>query len=221
MGKVGSSSIYHPLKKKYAGVVVHTHQFNQQAWYWEVRQLHKLFYNNQLTKFKIISLIREPIGRNVSEFFHRMIDYAGIDPEHEELSSAELLERFLKNLDHDFALNWFDDNFKRHFAIDVYKNKFPEIGYSKFVNNGVEILIMKHDIPDKKKEDLINEFVDVTEFKVEQRNVGEAKAYRLMYKQFKTEVKLPFNYLNKMRDSKYFNHFYSQDYIERIIKKWS
>ena len=49
MGKVGSSSIYHPLKKMYPGVVAHTHQFNQEAWYWEVRKLHELFYAGKQT----------------------------------------------------------------------------------------------------------------------------------------------------------------------------
>lgn len=220
MGKVGSSSIYHPLKKSYSGVVGHTHQFNQEAWYLEVRKLHEMYYKNNLPRLKIVSLIREPIGRNVSEFFHRLKQYAGIDPKKDSMSVEQLLENFLNNLDHDFALEWMDNNLKSHFGIDVYQHVFPESGYAYYENQGVEVLLMKHDILDSVKEEQIRSFLSMPDFKMEQRNIGSQKTYKNMYKAFKENVRLPHSYLNKMNSSKYFNHFYSPIYIEKVVNKW-
>ena len=208
MGKVGSSSIYHPLKKAYHGVVAHTHQFNQNAWYWEVRKLHELFYSGKQKKFKIISLMREPVGRNVSEFFHRFTQYAGIPIKESTLSLEEIKVRFLDNLDHDFPLDWFDKNFKLHFEIDVYKKPFGEQGFSFYETENIQILLMKHDLSDKKKEALVNNFLGINRFKIQVRNVGDKKDYSATYKKFKSEVNLPNWYLQKMYDSKYYKHFY-------------
>ena len=208
MGKVGSSSIYHPLKKLYPGVVAHTHQFNQNAWYWEVRKLHELFYSGKQKQFKIISLIREPVGRNMSEFFHRFTQYAGVPIKKSTFSLEEIKDKFLENLNHDFPLDWFDDNFKHHFNIDVYKQPFQDKGFEYYHTEDVQVLLMKHDLADSKKEALINDFLKLEDFKIQVRNVGDKKEYSSTYKKFKTEVKLPDWYFDKMYNSKYYKHFY-------------
>jgi len=221
MGKVASSSIYHPLKKVYPGVVVHSHQFNQDAWYWEVRNLHKRYYKEEIPKFKIISLIREPIGRNISEFFHRFKQFGGIESEASDFSIDEILNLFNSKLDHDFPLNWFDKNFKKHFGLDVYQFPFPKNnGYTHYSAEKADVLLMYHNLEDSQKTDLINQFLSIDNFSVEVRNVGEKKSYSGTYSQFKKEAKLSKTYLDKMKNSKYFTHFYTPEYIESIIAKW-
>ena len=220
MGKVGSSSIYHPLKKIYNGVVAHTHQFNQNAWYWEVRKLHHLFYAKKQTSFKIISLIREPIGRNVSEFFHRSLQYAGSDFKNPNIDVQEVMHLFLNNLDHDFPLDWFDNNFKKHFGIDVYEKPFPKTGYDFYQKENVQVLLLKHDLTDSLKEQLINQFLEIDNFKVQVRNVGDQKVYKAAYKKFKSEASMPESYLTKMLTSKYFQHFYNQESAQKIRAIW-
>jgi len=220
MGKVGSSSIYHPLKKVYTGIVAHTHQFNQNAWYWNVRKLHELYYNRGQTSFKIISLIREPIGRNVSEFFHRSLEYAKTDFKDPNIDVAEVMRLFLNNLDHDFPLDWFDNNFKKHFDIDVYEKPFPKRGYDFFEKENVQILLLKHDLSDNLKEQLINQFLGIDNFKVQVRNVGDQKVYKAAYKKFKAEASMPESYLTKMLTSKYFQHFYNHDNAQKVRAVW-
>lgn len=220
MGKVGSSSIYHPLKERYPGVVGHTHQFNQEAWYWEVRKLHEMYYSGNLKKLHIISLIREPIGRNVSEFFHRIKQYAGIESDKDQTSVDELVDKFLNNMDHRFSLDWFDNNFKKHFGIDVYEYSFPNENFTYYEKNGIKVLLMKHDLEDELKGKLISDFLNLTNFKLERRNVGSEKGYKKMYGSFKAEAKLPKTYLDVIKNSKYFNHFYSDEYINETISKW-
>ena len=220
MGKVGSSSIYHPLKKVYPGVVVHTHQFNQTAWYWEVRKLHQLFYAKKQSAFKIISLIREPIGRNVSEFFHRSLQYANTDFKDSNIDVAKVLKLFLENLDHDFPLDWFDNNFKKHFGIDVYQKAFPKEGYAQFEKGEVQVLLLKHDLADELKAQLINQFIGIQNFEIQVRNVGSKKPYKAAYKKFKAEATMPEAYLEKMLASKYFQHFYNQEKEQKVRADW-
>ncbi len=220
MGKVSSSSIYHPLKKSYPGLVIHIHQFNEHCYFWEAREIYSYFKSGKQTTFKIISLIREPIGRNVSEFFHRFKMYAGVEFKENNLTLTQIREKFLSQIDHDYPLDWFDLNIKDHFGLDVYEKPFSKVGYDYYKNNQIEMLVMKHDLDDDLKNNLIAKFLNIEQFKQEKRNVGESKEYRITYSEFRNTVKLPNDYLDKMRYSKYFKHFYSTEYIENVLSKW-
>ena len=107
-------------------------------------------------RFKIISLVREPIGRNMSEFFHRFKMYTGTPFENHNYSLDDIRGLYLERLDHDFPLEWFDNNFKKHFGVDVYEKLFPKKGYEYYGNSDIDILLMKHNLEDSLKERLIN-----------------------------------------------------------------
>jgi hypothetical protein len=68
MGKVGSRSVYESLSRQYAGAVVHTHLFQADHPDRGVRRLHR-WALAETRPLNIISLTREPVGRNVSAFF--------------------------------------------------------------------------------------------------------------------------------------------------------
>jgi len=222
MGKVASSSIYRSLFEQYLrGNVIHGHHFRPQHYYWQVEKLYKYYDDNK--PIKIISPIREPIGRNVSAFFHNSFH----NPEKKKVAFnlndtplGELKNIFLEYYDHEWPLNWFDNNIKKHFHIDVYEYKFPQSGYLELKKKNTELLLLKHDLKNETKEEIIKEFTGLNSFHLKSLNKGSGKKYADKYVQFKKQVRLPDWYLDKMVKSKYFQHFYTQEEINAVIAKW-
>jgi len=216
MGKVASSSIHYSLKKQYPGAVGHAHHIGGSNWASES------FYQwyKHGNKIKIISPIRDPIGRNVSSFFQQYSDYTKKEFEQLNLGTDKLIDDFINQYPHDVPLTWFDDNIKKYFDIDIYDTRFPSTGSKTYVSNNVSLLVFRIDLDDSLKEKAIQEFLEFKSFRLCNKNVSSKKEYYDTYKQFISTIKLPDAYLLKMKNSKYFNYFYTNDEIEKIISRW-
>ena len=216
MGKVASSSIHHSLKKQYRGPVAHAHHIGSSNWASEV------FYHwfKQGRKLKIISPVRDPIGYNISSFFQNFENITGAPFSQSKHSTEELIQLFLDKNDHDKPLQWFDKNIKKHFDIDVYESTFHDDGIMTYHKDNVSLLVFRIDISDHDKEQAIKKFLDMPCFTLHNRNISSQKKYREDYSKFKSRLKLPEEYLNKMHDSKFFNQFYSEEYIVNTPSQW-
>ncbi|MDJ0578269.1 MAG: putative capsular polysaccharide synthesis family protein [Xenococcaceae cyanobacterium MO_234.B1] len=220
MGKVGSSSIYRSLLKQYAGVVLHSHSFSLNH---EAPKIRRLFHWAIVNArpLKVISLTREPIGRNVSAFFQNFERVTGVPYAEANFSIKELKAIFLSNYKHEIPLKWFDNNILANFGIDVFSTPFPENGISTYSNNNIELLVMRLEISDNEKITAINNFLGLDRFQLHNTNIGKKKGYSKTYKAFTSKVKFSPDYIDKMCDSKYFNYFYSKEAINAARKKWS
>lgn len=217
MGKVASSSIHHSLKKQYPGAVAHAHHIGEENWASE------LFYKwfKQGHRIKIISPVRDPIGYNISAFFQNFENITGIPFSQSKHTTEELIQLFLDKNDHGKPLQWFDENIKKYFNIDVYDGTFPESGAKTYEFKNASLLVFRIDISDADKEKAIQDFLDLPGFKLHNRNISSQKTYHKDYLDFKTRLKLPSQYLKRMQESKFFNYFYSDQDIKNIISKWS
>jgi hypothetical protein len=85
-------------------------------------------------KWKIITLVREPIARNISALFHDLDEY--IPGSHNNIYSIpyeELFQAFLEKVNHELPLTWFDIELNPLFGVDVYASPFPkEKGYQTY-----------------------------------------------------------------------------------------
>ena len=106
--------------------------------------------------------------------------------------------------------------------MDVYDFQFPkEKGHMVIQKNNFELLVLKLEIPDMEKQDVISEFINLPEFQLIRANVGEDKDYSETYKDFKDKIQMPHSYLERMLNSKYSRHFYTDSEIDAIWSKWS
>ena len=183
--------------------------------------LQKLFTHYEKEKFpiKIISLVREPISRNLSAFFENFTRDVGVDYGASDYSAQELQAIFLEKYNHDIPLVWFDKNFKTAFNIDVFEYQFPETNYLLVQKEQVSLLLMKHDLLDETKEEIIQEFIGLPNFILKNANVSEKKEYAEGYSEVK-QLKLPKDYVDRMLSSKYAQHFYKND-IQKLKEKFS
>jgi hypothetical protein len=220
MGKVASSSVTQSLRRYYSGVVLQAHYFNPNHKDWKVRRLYRWVMAGVMP-LNVISLTRDPIGRNVSAFFQNFEKHTGVPYHKANYSLEELKAIFLEKFPTRRPGQWFDRNIKENFGIDVYVNSFPKCGYATYDLKNIRLLVMRSELNDNEKVYVIRDFLNLNEFQLVNRNISAQKEYASAYEDFKRKVKLPLDYIDEICESKYFNHFYEQDLINVVRKKWS
>lgn len=244
MGKVGSSSIKESLKALGMGVAIyHVHHLDRDPLkrsegtnvtknkpvppepVWATRYIGKLIreYGGN-HKWKIVTLVRDPVARNISAFFQTIhLSFSEFDQQVIEgtLNVDRLIETFLNSYNHDYPITWFDQEMKPVFGIDVYNSEFPKtIGYKIYKGDHAEVLLIRAEDMDKCSPAAFREFLNIEKFGMITVNVGSQKQYSQIYRQFIDRINLPESYFDRMYSSKYAKHFYSHTEIEHFRRTW-
>ncbi|MGK7933370.1 MAG: putative capsular polysaccharide synthesis family protein [Microcystaceae cyanobacterium] len=242
MGKVGSMSIYESLKTLNLGIpIYHTHNLIARNFEDFDTKLKILRYRNQKErlmtewciyhkilqglhdkKWKIITFVRDPIAKNISDFFQNLSNpFFHSNGTIENKDVDELIQYFLDKFHHQWVLNWLNHNINDVFEVDVFSEEFPkDKGYQILKTNNVEILLMRTEDINLRIKDAMREFMNLQEFNLIEKNIGDKKKYAQKYKKFQESINLPPSYINEMYNSKYTQHFYSQEEIEKFEAKW-
>lgn len=238
MAKVGSLSVYFSLKKwTRKKSIFHIHSLNEE----QVNENIKLCFENNIypgskspvflinrkiikkrKTYKIICLFRDPLERNVSAFFDAFELHTSKKIS-KYIGDVESLKPFYyKKLNHYYPIYWFEKQFFEATNIDVFAYNFnKEKGYKLIKKDNIELLLLNSNVDDKIKEKLINDFCDLKEFKLKNSNVSSTKEYATYYKDFKQTIRFSKEYLNKLYDSNYAKHFFTEKHIKNQIEKWS
>lgn len=227
MGKVGSSTLFNSIKnsaqfhnydkdapqKYFAKSKIGIYRsIRWKAFYWSTKIRIK-YLEKKGKKIKIISMARDPVARNISAFFQVL-------EKGKKYKTDKLINDFFNKTYHEVPLNWFDIELKRHFGIDIYKYKFPkEKGFYIIKYKNIELLLLKLEMFNQCLNDIKN-FIG-EDFEIKNENISEKKWYSDMYKDFKKEIIFPKEYLEKMYRSKFTNHFYTEEEINRFYSKWT
>jgi hypothetical protein len=201
-----------------------------------------LFLHKQISKglngkkWKVITLTREPVGRNISTFFENLeikslnsngkykikSDYYNIDSIIvKEDNLGELVDFFFSKLNHRSPLDFFDNELHKVFNVDVYANEFPKSkGYKIYRTLKADILLIRVEDLNRVAQQAFKEFLEIENFSLIDENVSEDKNYALLYKAFKDKIHLPDSYLDQLYCSKYMQHFYSIEEINNFRSRW-
>jgi hypothetical protein len=259
MGKVGSSTIVSSLKAiELNRAIYHLHFLTKERiakteedrkefflterygylkrpWLYEflVKQLDDGLMDR---KWKVITITREPVARNISTFFENLevnrldeIDsyeisshYYKIPPTIIRLTDLEKLNKlFFERMNHDSPEQFFDREIKGVLGVDVYAHEFPRSkGYCILEDDVADILLLRLEDLNRVAREAFWEFLKLPDFILAKSNVGSEKNYALLYKEFKKQVNFPQDYLDRMYGSRYMHHFYSAGEIEKFKKKW-
>lgn len=231
MGKVGSLSIYSSLKKKmWKHAVFHIHTLDNEEVLYQYKQLKEKkqlpdsrnpipLLNKYLSKrkVKIITLVRDPIERNISAFFDAFEFLAGTKEEDYSGNIEDLEQIYHKTFFHEYPLNWFQNQFHKGSGIDIFKHTFSiQEGYDFIENNNTSVLLLRSDLENSKKERIIGEFCAVDCFQIKNTNVNS----RDLYFEFKNGMKFSKDYLEEIYNSYWAFHFFSEEERTQAIKKW-
>jgi Putative capsular polysaccharide synthesis protein len=249
MGKVGSRSIVESLKAmKLKQPIYHVHflneaniqkadgilrglygsHYNVNSWcLYESQFVVKHLLQQRDREFRIISLVRDPIARNISSFFHNIDKFVPNCTqlyESGQVNTTDLTQRFLQEFhEHNMPLTWFDEEMKTVFGIDVFSVNLPsnERHFFRYTSGNSELLVMKTERINEMAREALQQFLQINDFQLVQSNLSEQKAYNRVYRDFVKRVQLPRQYLDMMYESRYVKYFYNSEEIERFRKRWS
>ena len=189
-------------------------------------ELRKTLEKTPEQRLKIITLVRDPVARNVATFFESLDSFI---PDWQEqiayqlLSVDDLHRIFLtKKTLHRGPHFYFDDEIKPVLGIDVFEEEFPiKTGYKIYPDNqhNPMLLIRLEDL-DQCARTAIQEFLGIENFQLTNANIGAQKEYAALYEAFKQKP-LPEEYLNEMYGTRFSRHFYSDAELQAFKERWS
>jgi hypothetical protein len=245
MGKVGSMSVVRAIRAaNRLRPVYHVHRLTDEglaleverarrrgmglpSHIWESRHVRELLpVWKRRGKIPLVSMVREPVARNVSAFFQWMITARGREVALQGLSQRtikDLRDEFLNEFDdHNVPATWFDDEMLKIFGVDVYASDFPSAsGWLIYPKADVQLVVMRLESLNRCWEAALVALMGRGRVprltRTNQRLKGQGSD---LYRRFLDEVRFPSAYLDRMYGTRYARHFYSQIELERFKKRW-
>lgn len=238
MGKVASTSVSLSLAKDCQFDVFHTHRLNRASLdvrlqfhsrtntpVPQVDQAAEFLIKNYLTQGKkilVVSLVREPIARNISAYFENLDLTWGVKEAHIKVPMQQLVDRFVERYDHEIPNKWFDDEVRVPLGLDVYRIPFPhEQGFVFLSNNAASMLVMKHDLDDALKGQALGLLLKTGPITVKRANEGRHKKYGDTYDMFRKSIHLSEDFVSKVLESRYARHFFTSEERDRAFRRWT
>jgi hypothetical protein len=240
MGKVGSTSIEEGLKR--TGVSVShfhflvrdfTHQFHfrrarpgliKRLGIWASGSVRTALLRIPNRQAKVITLVREPMARNIAAFFQMLRNVLWEDKrmdtrEHAD-ASVLLRDAFHGRFRHESAVNWMDQEIGRWLGVDVYAHPFDRAqGWTRIQQRNVDLLVLRtEDL--HRCEPAIREFTGQPGFRLERSNLGAEKWYGPLYRDFCAGYTADPETLSALYNSRYMQHFYTMEETEAFRRRW-
>lgn len=173
---------------------------------------------------KIISLVRDPVARNISAFFFAFSQFV---PDWKEKEAQNLLpantlntlfeskRQFIQT-----AFNWFDEQIKDTIGLDVYAVPFDTAqGWQVYQQGQVKLLLLRMEDLHRTGEDALRKFLHLPNLKMVKVNTGEEKEAYQLYRRFLTHP-ISQEYLEMTYSTKLARHFYTEAEIKQFIQRW-
>lgn len=236
MGKVASSSIYETIRA--CGVpAIHIHTLNN----WDLAQeIHSsspfheppdnirmsLRFRHGLScqaftfPISIVTLVRDPVARNISAFFENLAAYSRLETLDPEKSDA-LVQEFFDTYSHDVPALWFDREIRELTHLDVLDAgaAADETGLT-YHNDRYRLLILKVGDSDEKMVDALETFVNRPVPALLRANEASNKDYAALYAAFRNSISFPESYLDAMYNSDFVRRFWSDVEVEAMKRQW-
>lgn len=227
MGKVGSTSVVAALEDADLDVL-HMHRLTK---IWpvtrqHVRQnvpLHDLLWTSfavrdllDTQRWKVISLVREPVSRTVSGLFQseQVFD---VDLSTKRKALDEVERRLHSPGVFSYQYEWFDVHLKPFFGVDVFAHPFDrEEGYQRIQNEQCDLLVCQMEQLSTLLPTVISDFVGCP---LESTRARTRKSD--VYRAVKKELVLTRDRLDEIYSSHFVRHFYSEKQIETFKKRWT
>ncbi|HEY4246158.1 MAG TPA: putative capsular polysaccharide synthesis family protein [Lacunisphaera sp.] len=175
-------------------------------------------------RLKVITLVRDPLGRNISAFFQvlRKIlwDNPQFDSRSDEGDCHLLIDAFNRQMQHELPGFWFDREIRHRLGIDVFQHPFDrERGFMLISRGHIDLMIIRAEDLDQ-CESAIGDFVGRPGLRLFKANCGVKKWYAPLYKNFLEHFSPDIALLDQLYDSRYVRHFYTPEEIAEFRNSW-
>ncbi len=235
LGKVGSSTVTKTLKTFSPKKIILQPHFLSQHYLTKVLP-NTIHYNNNIKvaknvfktlntfpnkNIKIITLVREPIGRDISNIFQNPKDFVD-DKSILNISVHDLIKIYKEKENHEYTLKWFDDEFYHYTNTNIYEQPFNnENKYFQFkTTQSIDVLVIKMEYLTEVGPIALSDFLKVKIPCLVNSNTGAKKETSILQKNFVREYKPTEEEITKVYNSEYMNFFYSENEIQNFKNKW-
>lgn len=188
----------------------------------------KIDENLNVIPWKIITLYRDPIMREISDFFFSFHKHPELVDKKEHLLNEASLEVLQKQLtqrfanNHNWVLDWFDKEMKDVFGVDVYQFPFDhEKGYTVIHSGNTSIVIFKLEELNRSFSEAIFKLLNKKDLQLIKRNVAEQKFYYQTHQYVLHNIRLDHDFCARIYNSRYAKHFYTDVELKNFMLKWS
>lgn len=231
MGKVGSSTIQRTLSE--AGIPgVHVHYIDRDHWKKRAKlrtenssPLPPHFHKGRLLRHwiawtkrrvRVVSLVRDPIARYISEAF-QTAHFRGFPVSTVSEALPEIRSQLTSDEALEYTYRWFEREFIPVFDIDIFDHPFDcEEGFGRISQASADILILTLEKLSDLVPTALSEFVgEPLELRRDRVRTGG------VYAQVKNNLVLPEKNLRRFYDHPWMRHFYTDRDIEQFVERWS
>lgn len=166
----------------------------------------------------MISIVREPIARAISLLWHNW----GASKGYKNYNSLKEMENHfyaVPNEEDEFI--WYMREFQNVLDINIYEYPFDKTrGYSIIEKNGISLLLLKMEKLNE-LDQIIGDFLEIENFKLEKYNMAENKSYKYAYQNYLENVKFPSDFFEYYySDNKYMDYFYTEEEKNVFRERW-
>ena len=168
---------------------------------------------------KVITLVRDPIERNISAGFARFRRQGELDELHRYVTDPAVTDRIWERLDMSLPFHWFDLEIRDALGIDMYQVDVASAGYAQIEVGRVNALTLHSTLPDEVKSTLLSRFmgrgVTVGHKGVDRNKQGDLQN---LYRAFELTSPLTVADLSEVAESRFMQHFFAVDKDEYVAK---
>ena len=245
MGRVGSQTLNDALLQAGAEPVYHVHWLSHdrladaceraRRHYGYVKPRHlrvsrvlRSFLDDggmHAVRWRIVTVVRDPIARNLSDHFLSLGNYTLRDfferYRRGKASLDEVVDDFVHGYDHGCRDSWFDEEIGAVFGIDVLVHSFDHSRrYAIIEKDGVSVLVLRQEDLRDTLSPALAEWLGVIIGELPQRHVSARDPNGDVYRQLLERVRLPQDLVDRMYAIPWVRHFYTPEEIASFRKRW-
>jgi hypothetical protein len=177
-------------------------------------------------RVKVVTVVRDAVATNLSGYFYNNHCWPMALREASQRGNSEVLgelaAHFMAEYPHQVPLGWFDLEMKQVFGIDLFAQPFPqEQGYQLLHGEYADLLVLKLDRLNQCADAAFSAFLGLPHFTLVRSNEASEQWYAPLYKAFTDWVVLPEAYLDRLYNSSFTRHFYTESEVAHLRQRWT
>ncbi|MBC2716526.1 MAG: hypothetical protein HF978_14570 [Desulfobacteraceae bacterium] len=184
--------------------------------------------NKRKLKFKIISMVRDPIARQISDVFQNpeimKIDIKNQNGLINKNRAMALIQENFSNLrTFDYIFKWFDREIKSVFGIDAFSKPFNrDSGWTIINGENAEVLVLRLENLSQIGPEVISDFLTLpNQISLVESNVRASTKDVLSYNYVKNNIRIDRSICREIYASRFCSHFYGDKEINKFMKRWA
>ena len=201
------------------GIVLESDNLDADSPDWRIRKLYRHCFIKKREIIILIELIN-PVSETVNYFVHSPL-ISSESKTHLPLESLDTLkEKLLSDQDPEIVAKWFDRVIGKMFKFDICQKSFPSSGYNILIKDNLKLLLVKPGIYEQVNFLQIIDLLDVSPAKKLLKIPSSKHVSEHAWEQAFDRIVLPYSYIQKICDSKYFRQFFDETDFRLLVLKW-